>query len=133
MDSVHETIDRFRDAWNRHEARDLASLWTEDGELLHPWGQRRVGRAAICETLRSEHSGSMACSEMTIGRIVAQGNERTVFVEIDAVLAGVRAPNGRSYDLPHLMSALFERHGDGWLIRTMTPIANPAGREPIAV
>ncbi|HYC92081.1 MAG TPA: nuclear transport factor 2 family protein [Thermoanaerobaculia bacterium] len=124
-----QTLSRFCDAWNRHDAGELASLWSEDGELHHPWGLRRVGRDAIRELLASEHAGTMAESELTVERIEAGPASDTVAVEIDAVLKGVLAPNGRLYDLPTVMSALFVRSGDGWQIRSLAPFANPRHRD----
>jgi uncharacterized protein (TIGR02246 family) len=128
MSSLEQTLARFCDAWNRHNARDLAALWSEDGELHHPWGERRVGRDAIRDLLDAEHTGTMADSRLTIERIDATPATDTVSAEIDAVLEDVRAPNGRTYALPTVMSALFIRTGDDWQIRTMTPVANPRGR-----
>jgi uncharacterized protein (TIGR02246 family) len=126
---LEQTISRFSDAWNRHDAGELAQLWSEDGELHHPWGEHRVGRDAIRELLASEHAGSMANSELTVERIEAGPASDTVAVEIDAVLKGVRAPNGRPYDLPTVLSALFVRSGDDWQIRSLTPVANPRHRD----
>lgn len=126
---VEQTMARFCDAWNRHDAGELAALWSEDGELHHPWGLHRVGRDAIRELLASEHAGSMAGSELTVERIETGPASDTVAAEIDATLKGVRAPNGRPYDLPTVLSALFVRTGDDWQIRTLTPLANPRHRD----
>ena len=128
MMTIEETIERFRDAWNRHDARDLASLWSEDGELQHPWGERRVGRDAIRDLLGTEHSGTMAVSRLTISHISVDPSPDRALAEIDAVLHDVRAPNGRTYEMPAVMSALFVRAGEEWRIRAMTPLANPRGK-----
>lgn len=122
--TVDETIATFCDAWNRHAAAELAAMWTEDGELNHPWGFRRVGRDAILELLREEHAGSMAGATLDVQQVVSRGDESSVSTEIQGVLKGVRAPNGRTYELPHSISALFVRAGDQWRIRTMTPRGN---------
>ena len=129
MDELERTMARFCDAWNRHDAGELAALWSEDGELHHPWGLRRVGREAIRELLASEHSGSMSESRLSVERIDSGPPSDTVAAEIDAVVQGVRAPNGRPYDLPTVISALFVRAGEEWKIRTLTPLANPRHRD----
>ncbi|HUR81865.1 MAG TPA: nuclear transport factor 2 family protein [Thermoanaerobaculia bacterium] len=123
--SVETTLARFCDAWNRHDAASLASLWSEEGELQHPWGPRRVGRDAIRELLHSEHSGTMSGSRLTIARVAVTPAPDTAAAEIDAVLHDVRAPNGRTYEMPALLSVLFVRDGQEWRIRAMTPVANP--------
>lgn len=125
MHGVEQTVERFRDAWNRHDVDALASLWTEDGELNHPWGTRSVGRAAVHEALASEHAGTMADSSLSIRHIDARGDAQSVIADIDGILTGVRAPNGRPYDLEHRLTAMFVRSGEEWRIRTMSPVANP--------
>lgn len=125
MHGLERTLDRFCDAWNRHDVDALTSLWSDDGELNHPWGTRSVGRAAVRDALASEHSGTMAASRLTIENIDASGDEHTLMAEIDGVLRAVRAPNGRTYDMSHHMTAMFVRKGEEWQIRTMSPIANP--------
>lgn len=122
---LERTIERFCDAWNRHDVDALASLWTADGELNHPWGTRSVGRDAVHDALRSEHAGSMAGSRLDIRAIDARGDEHTLIADLDGILTAVRAPNGRTYDLDHRMTAMFVRTGQEWQIRTMSPIANP--------
>lgn len=128
MMTIEQTLERFRDAWNRHDARDLASLWSEDGELQHPWGERRVGRDAIRDLLDAEHTGTMSASRLVISRITVDPSADRAHAEIDAVLHDVRAPNGRTYEMPAVMSALFVRTGEDWQIRAMAPVANPRGK-----
>lgn len=125
MHGLEQTLARFCDAWNRHDANALAALWTDDGELHHPWGTRSVGRAAVHETLASEHAGTMAESRLEIERVDVRGDEHTLLADIDGTLSAVRAPTGRTYDLAHRMTAMFVRTGEEWQIRTMSPVANP--------
>ena len=124
MAELEETLARFCEAWNRHDVEGLAALWVEDGELNHPWGFHAVGRPAILKLLAEEHRTSMAASELSIVRISTRGEENSALADIETLLSGVRAPNGRSYDLNARLSAMFVRSGDSWQIRTMTPTAN---------
>ncbi|HEY0372499.1 MAG TPA: nuclear transport factor 2 family protein [Thermoanaerobaculia bacterium] len=125
MHGLDRIIERFCDAWNRHDVDTLTSLWTEDGELHHPWGTHSVGRAEVREALQSEHAGTMAGSHLTIRSVDARGDEQTLLADLDGLLTEVRAPNGRTYDLDHRLSAMFVRTGEEWQIRTMSPVANP--------
>jgi uncharacterized protein (TIGR02246 family) len=124
MRNIDDTIAEFSESWNRHDADALAAMWTDDGELNHPWGFRAVGRDAIKELLANEHAGSMAGSRLTVHRIAASGDERSNIAEIEGILEGVRAPNGRPYDLPHTISVMFTLTDSRWRIRTMTPRPN---------
>jgi uncharacterized protein (TIGR02246 family) len=125
MSEIEGAVDRFRDAWNRHDADALATLWTEDGELNHPWGLHATGQDAIRTLLGQEHSSTMAGSRLRIVKVVSSVDHERATAEIDGVLEGVIAPNGRTYDLNHRIFAMFVADGDGWRIRSMTPLANP--------
>ena len=91
---------------------------------MHPWGARAVGRDAIRELLEREHAASMAQSTIQLATNVTSTGERTTVAEMRGVLEGVLAPNGRSYSLPHTISAMFVADGDRWQIRAMAPVAN---------
>jgi uncharacterized protein (TIGR02246 family) len=122
MLDLDSTLSRFCDAWNRHDADALASLWTDDGELNHPWGTRAVGRVAIRELLEEEHRGAMAGSLMRIERFTPVTTGPNVVAEIESVLEDVAAPNGRRYSIRPRISAMFVPDGAEWRIRTMTPL-----------
>ena len=126
MSELNEVVARFCDAWNAHDADALARMWTEDGELNHPWGFHAVGRAAVRELLAAEHAGSMAASRIEVSKIStsADGGDQCI-ADLDVSLTGVLAPHGRSYDLQPSLSTMFVRAGGGWLIRSMTPVAQP--------
>jgi uncharacterized protein (TIGR02246 family) len=125
MASVRELIDRFCEAWNAHDPDALAAVWAEDGELNHPWGFHAVGRDAIRELLTREHRGAMAATTIRVDALSESANAANAFADVAGVLENVSAPNGRPYSMPYEFSAMFVRGGDGWLIRTMTPMANP--------
>ena len=125
MAHLDRLLDRFCSAWNEHDLDALASIWSEDGELNHPWGYRAVGRKAIRDILARDHRGSMAASTIRLGLDRAQIDEETALADLAGTLEGVVAPNGRQYTLSYEISAMFVRHGEEWQIRTMTPVANP--------
>jgi uncharacterized protein (TIGR02246 family) len=122
MHDIEATLMRFCDAWNRHDADELASLWAEDGELNHPWGTRAVGRVAIRKLLAEEHQGTMAGSRMHIEKVTPVSSDGNVVAEIESVLDDVAAPNGRRYSLRPRITAMFVPDGAEWRIRTMSPL-----------
>ena len=122
MSELDETLSRFRDAWNRHDPDELAAMWTDDGELNHPWGFRAIGRPAIRRLLADEHAGSMAASSLRIVSLTPVSHDRNVVGEAEGVLDGVAAPNGKQYSLPHKLTVMLVSSGAGWLIKTMTAL-----------
>lgn len=122
MSELDETLARFCDAWNRHDPDGLAALWTDDGELNHPWGFRAIGRPAIRRLLADEHAGTMAASSMRIVSTTPVSHERNVVGEVEGVLDDVAAPNGRHYSLPHKLTVMLVASGAEWRIKTMTAL-----------
>src|SRR5262245_41069489 len=47
MAAVRKLAEKFMEAFNRGDARALASFWTDDGEYIDPDGDTIRGRAAI--------------------------------------------------------------------------------------
>jgi uncharacterized protein (TIGR02246 family) len=123
--TLEEAISAFRDAWNRHNADEMAAMWTGDGELDHPWGLRAVGRDAIARVLNDEHRGNMAETTLELGAVTSRASGDTFSTDLDGMLRGVKAPNGRTYDLPLKIAVMFVKEDGEWRIRTMAPVANP--------
>lgn len=121
--NVEAMMEKFAEAWNRHDADALAAMWTADGELNHPWGFHAVGRDAVRRLLTEEHNGSMQSSVLRILGVTTPAGSRSV--EVDGLLDHVQAPNGRAYDLRHKLSVMFVEEAGETKIRTMTATANP--------
>jgi len=116
---------QFAAAWNQHDVDALAQLWTEDGELDHPWGFHAVGRDAVRKLLAEEHAAAMRESVLRIAGVTSRAEDQNVLAEIDGLLEGVRAPNGHPYELRHKMSVMFVPSAGAWRIRTMAATSNP--------
>lgn len=125
MRDVQATMRQFEEAWNRHDADALAAMWTEDGELDHPWGFRAVGREAIRRLLADEHAGAMRASVLRVTDVSAREETPNVVADVEGILEQVHAPNGRPYDLRHRLSVMFVPSDEEWRIRVMTAVANP--------
>jgi uncharacterized protein (TIGR02246 family) len=119
---IRATFDRFTAAWNAHDAAAMARCWAESGTVTHPWGRFAAGRVAVEELLRGEHDTEMAASRYRFDdlRIRTVEPDRAV-VDVHGVIEGVRAPNGRPYDLEHQITALLARDGEEWMFLTLAP------------
>ena len=122
---LDDLVVRFCDAWNRHSAAELALLWTDDGELHHPWGFRAVGRDAIHDLLAKELGSTMSASTIRLTPSEPENEGETATTELHGVIQGALAPNGRPYDLPHSLTAMFVRRNGEWRIRNMVAVGNP--------
>jgi uncharacterized protein (TIGR02246 family) len=128
--TVHTVLEQFAEAWDHHDANELAALWTDDGVLNHPWEFRAVGRDAVRELLEHEHGTSMAVSSLRMTDVAVDLIRPGVaVVDVEGVLHDVRAPHGRLYDLQHHLSAVLTQTGEDWRIQTMSAQPMPVKRQ----
>lgn len=64
--SVKKVISEFTLAWNRHDAKALADLHTEDANAINIFGQWLKGRNEIQATWQKVHAGVFARSKMVM-------------------------------------------------------------------
>jgi len=125
LEDVKKTAQAFTDAFNKHDAKAVAALWTEDGEYIDATGQRFDGRAAI---------------EKQYEAFFAAAPNSTIVVEVDAVRpAGAAAAiedgrsmltiDGKTTVSAARYTAVHAKVGDQWLmssVRDGAAIATPA-------
>ncbi len=97
QEALRAFVERFVEAWNRHDARGLAAAFLPTGDLLNTRGQHAMGREAVERLLTEEFSSSMkdsrATMELTHLRFLTPG---IVHADADQVVEGVRKPDGTS-------------------------------------
>jgi uncharacterized protein (TIGR02246 family) len=55
--AIRKAADDFAFAWNRHDPRAMAALFTADGDIVTPYGQFLKGRPAIEAEFTREQTG----------------------------------------------------------------------------
>jgi uncharacterized protein (TIGR02246 family) len=69
-DSINESlgishvVESFDSAWNSQNHKALASLWTNDGDLITPWGRWIRGRTQIEKYFIQEKDGPLEKSKL---------------------------------------------------------------------
>jgi uncharacterized protein (TIGR02246 family) len=120
--AIRTTFERFREAWDAHDARAMAECWQDDGAAVDPWGRHAHGRAGVEHLLADEHRETMAGSRYRVLSIdVRPRTEDIVVVDCEAVIDDVRAPNGRAYALPHRVAAVLRLDGGTWRFVSLHP------------
>jgi uncharacterized protein (TIGR02246 family) len=61
---VRALTDRFVEAWNSHDAKALAAMWSENGDYAEPDGRTVFGRADIEKLFALEHGSVFKKSEL---------------------------------------------------------------------
>ncbi len=127
---VRALTDAFAAAWGRHNARELAGLWTEDGDLVNPMGRAAKGRAEVQRLFAEEHATFMKGTTLS----VTVNGERPLapdlaVIDCEALLRGVTSPDGRSVPpFKHLIFAVVKKGDAGWRFvaaRLVVPVPPP--------
>jgi uncharacterized protein (TIGR02246 family) len=63
---VRALTDRFIDAWNKHDVKALAAMWTPDGDHSEPDGRTVHGTAEIEKLFTLEHGTVFKNSELNL-------------------------------------------------------------------
>lgn len=82
-------------AWDKHDPKAMAAFFTEDGDVINPFGRRAKGIAEIEKLFTEEHAGPMAKSTYsgTIESIRYLGKEVAV-VDVVGEIKGMKGPDG---------------------------------------
>lgn len=118
---IRECFERFAAAWNSHDVEAMVACWCREGNAIDPWGRFASGHDGIRQLLSSEHSTSMRESRYRLEAVrVRSLSDSSCIAECDAVIEGVRAPNGSLYELPHHIDSVVVRQ-DGWRFLSLHP------------
>ena len=94
-DAIRKRHGEFMANWNKHDAKAMAAMWAEDGDLINPGGIHAKGPAEIEKFFTEEHSavmkGTTYSGTITDIRFAAPN---VAVVDVDAVVTGMKAPDG---------------------------------------
>jgi uncharacterized protein (TIGR02246 family) len=124
--SAANFLGRVEETWSKNDGSALADLFTADGSLINPFGERADGRDAIAAMYSDYFAGMLAGTSTSFKletvRPVGDGH---AFVDAEQTII---SPEGGALLVVHL-AALLRRESDDWLIadgRPYTPAPMPA-------
>jgi uncharacterized protein (TIGR02246 family) len=122
--SLQKTIDAFVEAFNRFDAKAVASFWTEDGTLLNPIGNYGRGRAGVEKVFREDAQRLLAgsTSSITVRSARPVGTD-TLFLDCDHEVRNCRMPDGTTGTMALHLVVLAQRTADGWRWADARPYA----------
>lgn len=122
---IKDLVNRFTDAWNRHDAKAMAATWTEGGDVINPAGRYARGRSDIEKLAMDEHTGAFRSSSLavTITSIRFVKNN-LAFVDCSSHLMGVHWGRDKaSSNFDHHLAFLAERRKGKWYFVSARPYA----------
>lgn len=113
--SLQTTLERFNAAFNRFDAKEVASFWADDGTLLNPVGNYGEGRAAV---ERIFHQDAESILEGTTSTFTIQRARPVradcVLLDLDHDVKGFRSQSGSTGPMKLHVVMLAQQKGDGW-------------------
>jgi len=121
--SVQAFLDQAGQVWKTNDGGAFADLFTEDGSLINPFGERVDGRGAVgamySEYFKGMLSGTSTTTTVQSVRAVGEGH---AFADCDQTITGA---DGQVVLAVHL-AALLRRDGDSWRFVDARPYTFPA-------
>jgi uncharacterized protein (TIGR02246 family) len=113
--SLEAACRKFNEAFNRFDAKQVASCWTEDGTLITPSGEVGRGRSGVETAFRHDADTILkgTTSRFAIKSVRRLGSE-LAFVDLDHELQNFRMPDGSTGAMSFHVVILAKRSGNGW-------------------
>jgi uncharacterized protein (TIGR02246 family) len=123
--SIQKQVDVFVAAWNRHDARSMASVYAEDADIINPNGRVAKSRTEIEKLFRDEHAAPFKQSQFTATPHSARFLTHDLAVTTHAFeVSGAVDPAGNKTTLRGYFTNVMKKHGDTWQVlvcRAMIP------------
>ena len=115
--AIHKRHDEWVAAWNKHDAKLLASFWVKDGDLINPMGRQAKGTAALEKLFTDEHTGMMAGTTYT-GTIesIRYIGKNIAVVDVAGEVTGMKGPDGAAAPVfKHHVTWIAEKKDGKWM------------------
>lgn len=114
---LHERAEEFKAAWSLHDAKALAALWAEDGDLINPFGRVAKGRAEVEKLFHDEQTTAMKASTFNILSESSREIAPDVAVaDWDSEVTGIQGPGGAMPPFKNHVSVVWVKKGGQWWI-----------------
>lgn len=108
---------RQQEAWNRHDARAYANLFTEDGDVVNVLGWWWKGRAEIEKKLAAGYAFVFRDSTLTITEVdVKFLAPQMAVAHVRWTMVGARTPPGIPEPRQGIQTQVLQKRAGQWLI-----------------
>ena len=105
------------EAWNRHDAKAYAALFTEDGDCVNVVGWWWKGRAEIEKKLTDAYVYVFRESELKIGEVTVRFLQPSAaVVHVRWTMTGARTPQGIPTPQQGIQTQVVQKQAGRWLI-----------------
>src|ERR1044071_852761 len=115
--AVRDLEKKQGEAWNRHDAKAYAALFTEDGDCVNVVGWWWKGRAEIEKKLTDAYVYVFRESELKIGEVIVRFLQpSTAVVHVRWTMTGARTPQGIPTPQQGIQTQVVQKLDGRWLI-----------------
>jgi len=120
---VQDTLKQFKAAWDKHDAKAIAALCTDDGTLINPVGDKASGRAEIEKLIAGEHAGPFKGTTYSYADVTIQWLTPDIAaVDYTGTVAGILGPDGAAApDLVHHCMMVMTKTDGKWSLAVCRP------------
>ena len=121
--AIEKLNDEFGAAWNAHDAKKMAAIWAENGDLINPFGQKGIGRAGVEKIFEAEHGAAMKASTFKLESFsMRELGSTAAFGDWEIVISGMTDPEGKALPDGHYHCAVVYAKAAGhWWIAAGRP------------
>ena len=121
--AIHNRIDEFVTAWNKHDPHAMSMVYAEDADLINPSGRVANSRAEIEKLFRDEQSGGLKDSRMSLrSEVLRFLAPEVVISDHEFEVTGARDPSGKEISLRGHLTFVFKKQGNAWLVSACRPM-----------
>jgi uncharacterized protein (TIGR02246 family) len=114
---IRDVERRQAEAWNRHDAKAYAELFTEDGDAVNVVGWWWKGRPEIEKKLTAAYAFVFAESTLTITEVDVRFLDPKIAVaRVRWTMVGARTPKGIPEPTNGIQMQVLQKKADKWLI-----------------
>jgi uncharacterized protein (TIGR02246 family) len=113
--SLAATLEKFTEAFNRFDTKEVSSFWADDGTLITPGGNFGRGRSGVEKVYREDVETILegTTSKFTIIGARKIGSD-CLFLDLDHAIQNFKKPDGSSGPYTLHLVILAQKKGDGW-------------------
>ncbi len=113
--SLEATLRKFNEAFNRFDAKEVASFWADDGTLINPVGNYGEGRSGAERVFREDAETILegSTSRFTITRARPIGGD-CALLDLDHDVQNFRKQDGSTGPMKLHVVILARKRGEEW-------------------
>jgi uncharacterized protein (TIGR02246 family) len=122
--AIKARVAEFVTAWSHHDAKQMAMFWTEDGDLINPFGRVAKGRAEVQQLFADEQSGPMKTSTMDMQVESVRMAGELALADCRCNITGIRDRDGKEQPplKLHVFFVMTQKDGK-WMYLSARPYA----------